>query len=176
MKTALLIAAAGALAMAQTQKTFPTPEAAAQDLIEAAASGNTAELQAIFGANAHTVLTSGNPSQDQTERQEFANAAQSRHELQRDSMDANRMILSIGKDDWPFPVPIVKRNGAWMFDTAMGEQSIKARRIGANEMDAIAICHPGGRRNPFFGIESAAQLRPEPRRARFLRSQGLHRR
>lgn len=139
MRTIILLAA-GTLAFAQNQKTFPTPEAAAQDLIQAASAGNTGELQAIFGANAKTVLTCGDPAQDKTERAEFANAAQEKFELERDSMDHDRMILSVGKDDWPFPVPIVKRNGSWIFDTAMGEQSIKARRIGANEIDAIAIC------------------------------------
>ena len=139
MKTILLLAA-GALAFAQTQKTFDTPEAAAEDLIQAAASGNTAELQAIFGANAHTVLTSGNSAQDKAEREEFSVTAKMKHQLLHDSMDRDRMILSIGDEDWPFPVPIVRRNGAWMFDTAMGERSMKARRIGANEIDAIAIC------------------------------------
>ncbi len=140
MKTILWITTA-ALAFAQpAQKTFDSPQAAAGDLIQAAASGNSAELDAIFGPHAKTVLSSGDPARDQQERQEFAHAAQTRHELQRDSMDPNRMILSVGAEDWPFPVPIVKKNGAWMFDTAMGAQSMKARRIGTNELDAIDIC------------------------------------
>jgi hypothetical protein len=55
-------------------------------------------------------------------------------------MNANRMILSIGNEDWPFPVPIVKKNNAWMFDSSMGALAMRARRIGAGELDAIEIC------------------------------------
>lgn len=144
MKTVIFIAAAS-LALAQTnkapaQKTFATPEAAAQDLIQAAASNNQQELDAIFGPQFKTVLTSGNPSQDKSEQQEFAKIAESKHSLQKDSMDPNRMILNIGNEDWPFPVPIVKRNGSWIFDTAMGQRSMKARRIGSNELAAVEIC------------------------------------
>lgn len=147
MKTILWIAA-GALAFGQanqatqkiTQKTFDSPQAAAQDLIQAAASDNTAELNAIFGTQAKNVLTSGDAMQDKAERQEFAKIAQTKMELERDSMDRDRMILAVGNEDWPFPVPIVKKNGAWYFDTAMGQTVMRARRIGANELDAIEIC------------------------------------
>lgn len=139
MKT-LIFLAAGALAFAQAQKTFDSPEAAAQDLMDAATHNNVAELDAIFGARGKTLLSSGDPQKDQAERQEFATLAQDRHRLQQDSMDANRVILCVGSEDWPFPVPIVKKNGAWTFDSSMGSQAMKARRIGGDELDAIEIC------------------------------------
>jgi len=122
------------------QQTFQTPDAAAQALIDAAAGNNTAALNAILGTQAKTLLTSGNPRQDQVEREEFASIAKNKHELQRDSMDSDRMILNVGSEDWPFPVPIVRKNGQWHFDVAMGDQVMKARRIGADELDAIEIC------------------------------------
>jgi hypothetical protein len=88
--------AISALAFGQTtQKTFPSPHAAARDLIQAAASNNSGELNAIFGPHASTVLTTGNPQQDQAERAEFVKAAESQQRLQNDSMDPNRMILCV---------------------------------------------------------------------------------
>ncbi len=140
MMKALILISAGALMFAQAQKTFDSPEAAASALIDAAAADNVADLNAIFGTQGKTILTSGDPARDKAEREEFVSIAKSKHELQKDSMDRNRMILSIGQDDWPFPVPIVKKDGVWKFDTSMGAQAMRARRVGANEMDAIEIC------------------------------------
>ncbi len=140
MKTLILISA-GALLVAQTQpKTFDSPEAAANALIDAAAANNVTELSAIFGTMGKTILTSGDPARDKAEREEFVNIAKSKHQIENDSMNPNRKILSIGNDDWPFPVPIIKKNGRWMFDTSMGAKAMRARRIGANELDAIEIC------------------------------------
>ena len=129
-----------AILFAQAQKTFDTPQAAANALIAAASDNSTAELDAIFGPQGKTILTSGNPAQDKSEREEFATIARDKHQLERDSMDRNRMILSIGNEDWPFPVPIVKKDNAWIFDTSMGALAMRARRIGAGELDTIEIC------------------------------------
>jgi hypothetical protein len=139
-KTLILISAS-ALAFAQIhQKTFDSPQAAADALIGAAAANDVTALSAIFGAMGKTILTSGDPSRDTAEREEFVKIAKTKHRIENDSMDPNRKILSIGDDDWPFPVPIVKKNGAWMFDATMGARAMRARRIGANELDAIEIC------------------------------------
>lgn len=129
-----------AILLAQGQKTFDTPQAAADALIAAAADNDTAGLDALFGPQAKSILSSGNAAQDKSEREEFASIARNKHELQRDSMTSNRMILSIGTEDWPFPVPIVKKDNGWIFDTSMGELAMQARRIGADELDAIEIC------------------------------------
>jgi len=137
---ALILILAGALAFAQAQKTFDTPEAAAHALIDATAANNTPELNAIFGPQGKSILTSGDEVKDKAEQQEFAKIAKTKYALQRDSMDPDRMILSVGEDDWPFPAPIVKKSGKWMFDTSMGAEAMKARRIGANELDAIEVC------------------------------------
>src|SRR5579862_632319 len=119
MKTLILISA-GALVFAQApQKTFESPDAAASALIEAAAANDVITLSAIFGTMGKTILTSGDPSRDKAERAEFVSIAKSKHRIENDSMDPNRKILSIGEDDWPFPVPIVKKNGTWMFDSMM---------------------------------------------------------
>jgi hypothetical protein len=137
---ALILISAGAMMFAQAQKTFDTPQAAAKALIDAAAANNVAELDAIFGMQGKTILTSGDPAKDKAEREEFVSIANTRNAIERDSMDPNRVILAIGSDDWPFPVPIVKKDGKWMFDASMGAKAMRARRIGANELDAIEIC------------------------------------
>jgi len=138
MKTLILLV--GAIALAQAQKAFDTPEAAAQALIDAAAKNDTAQLAEIFGPQGKSLLTSGNPEQDKAEREEFASIAKGKHMLEKDSMNLDRMILAVGSEDWPYPVPLVRTNGKWMFDSSMGEMSMQARRIGANELDAIEVC------------------------------------
>jgi hypothetical protein len=125
---------------ARAQKAFDTPEAAAQALIQAAANNDTAQLAEIFGPQGKSLLTSGNPEQDQAERLEFAGIAKGKHELQQDSMNSDRMILSIGSEDWPYPVPLIRTDGKWTFDSSMGQTSMQARRIGADELDAIEVC------------------------------------
>jgi len=140
MKTLTLLVGCCALAASQAQTRFDSAEAAAQALIHAAANNNTAQLEAIFGPQGKTLLISGDPQQNKAEREEFASIAKNKHELQRDAMNPDRMILSIGSQDWPFPVPIVKTGGKWMFDSSMGEQVMQARHIGADELDAIEIC------------------------------------
>ena len=57
-----------------------------------------------------------------------------------DAKNQNRAILSVGNDDWPLPVPIVKQKGKWHFDSKQGRDEILFRRIGANELDAIQVC------------------------------------
>ncbi len=139
--TAIAICAlcAGVTAQAQ-QKTFDTPDAAAKALIAAAGDNDTATLNAIFGPKGASILTSGDAAQDKAEREEFVSIARQKYQIEPDSMNRNRAILSIGDDDWPFPVPIVKTNGKWSFDTSLGTIMMRARRIGADELDAIEVC------------------------------------
>jgi hypothetical protein len=143
--TAIALYALCAAVAAQTsqpaqQKTFDSPDDAAKALIAAAESNDTAALNAMFGPKGASILTSGDAAQDKAEREEFVSIAHQKYQIEPDSMNRDRLILSIGDDDWPFPVPLVKANGKWSFDTAMGTTMVRARRIGADEMDAIEIC------------------------------------
>ena len=131
---------APARAPAAEQRTFDTAEAAAKALIDAAAANDTAALNTMFGAKGAAILTSGNPAQDKSEREEFARIAQHKYQIEPDTMNRDRKILAIGDEDWPFPAPIVKVNGKWVFDSSMGATMMRARRIGSNELDAIEIC------------------------------------
>ena len=129
-----------AISLGQTPKTFDSAEAAAQALMDAAEKDDVAGLSALFGPTDKAVLSSGDPEQDKKERAEFARLARNKHQLEPDPMNAAVMILSIGSEDWPFPVPIVRNKDKWCFDASQGAVEMRARRIGAHELDAIEIC------------------------------------
>jgi Protein of unknown function (DUF2950) len=122
------------------QLSFDSPDAAAQAVINAAENHDRARLAAIFGPHEESILSSGNATQDNADQSEFSRLARAKHQLTPDSRNANRMILSVGDEDWPFPVPIVRSNGKWFFDASETPAEMQARRIGADELDAIEIC------------------------------------
>jgi hypothetical protein len=128
------------LTLSAQLKTFDTPEAAAQAVIAAAEKNDIATLDAIFGANSKAILTSGDPKQDAEERAEFARMARAKNHIEKDPMNSHRVMLDVGPEDWPFPVPIVEKDGKWSFEPAQGELEVRARRIGANEIDIIDMC------------------------------------
>lgn len=133
------IAMAGA-APALAQERFDSADAAAQAVIDAANKHDSARLAAIFGPEAKGILTSGKPTQDLAEQTEFATLARTKHRLEIPVSNPNRAVLSIGEEDWPFPVPIVRREGKWSFDASQTPAEMRARRIGSNELDVIEVC------------------------------------
>jgi len=135
---AAALVAAAALLHAAGQRTFPTPEAAAQALTEAAEKNDTAALLNIFGPAGKDIVISGDAASDKEGRETFARRAQEK--LTIDRQNANRATIVVGSDEWPFPVPLVARNGQWMFDTAAGKVEVLARRVGRNELNAIDVC------------------------------------
>ena len=131
----LLAATASSVAGAAGQKSFATPEEAARQLTAAARSGDSKALVDILGADARAIITSGDPVDDRNSRERFAKAYDEANKLER-SGDA-MAVLSVGKDAWPFPIPIVKDAAGWRFDTKQGKDEILNRRIGRNERHAI---------------------------------------
>ena len=123
------------------QQRFDFAEAAAQAIIDAAESHDSARLSAILGPNAGGILTSGDAAQDREEQAGFARMARLRHRLEISPMNSNRVILAIGDEDWPFPVPIRRIDGKWSFDSSEAPAEMRARRIGSDALDAIEICH-----------------------------------
>jgi hypothetical protein len=141
--TVTMLAACGsgaAVAQERTQHTFDSPEAAVQALIAATSKNDSAELAAVLGSKGQGLLTSGDAGQDQAERREFAQLASARHKIEPSSMKAGTMILVVGDQEWPFPVPLIREDQRWRFDAGMGSLEVRARRVGANELDAIEIC------------------------------------
>jgi hypothetical protein len=139
LRTNILLALATA-APCIAQQRFDSAEGAANAVIEATANHDTARLNAIFGPLGSAILTSGNPGEDKAEQSEFSKLAAAKHQLEPDARNPNRMILSIGDEDWPFPVPLVRTGGKWAFDPSEAKVEMQARRIGTHELDAIEIC------------------------------------
>jgi hypothetical protein len=121
-------------------KTFATPKSAADALIAAADPFDAEKLDALFGPAGKDILESGEAAQQRERANEFVTAAREKTRVSIDKTGRRAFVL-VGKDDWPFPVPLVKRGTRWSFDAAAGRQEILNRRIGSNELDAIAICH-----------------------------------
>ena len=122
-------------------ETFATPQQAADALIAAAGKFDEAELAKIFGPNGKKVVFTGEPAQDRERALGFAAEAKEKTKITVDPKTGTRAFIIVGDEDWPFAVPIVKINGKWSFDAKAGEQELLYRRIGANELDAIQICH-----------------------------------
>ena len=124
----------------QAQKGFNTPQEAAETLIQAAETYDVSALLEIFGPDGADFISSADPTRDKSVAAAFAAKAREKNIVTVDSRDETRAVLSVGPDDWPLPVPIVKRKGKWYFDSKQGRDEIIFRRIGANELDAIQIC------------------------------------
>lgn len=121
------------------QKGFPTPEGAALALIQAADAYDVPALLNILGPDAQDIVASGDPIEDKNRAAAFVSAAREKYSIATDTKN-HRAELLVGNDDWPLPIPIVKHNGSWYFDSKAGRKEILFRRIGENELDAIRIC------------------------------------
>jgi hypothetical protein len=123
----------GAVEMA---KAFDTPEQAVNALAEAVNTTNRAAFAALFGPESQKLV---NPDsvQGAGELADFAAAFNATNHLARDSN--GRMILEVGDNGWPFPIPLVNKGGGWRFDTAAGSDEILNRRIGRNELDVLRV-------------------------------------
>ncbi len=119
---------------------FNTPQQAAEALIRAAESYDVPTLLAIFGPNGKDFVSSSDPVHDKTVAASFAAKAREKHLVTADPKNTSEAILTVGNDNWPLPVPLVKRGSKWYFDSKRGHDEILFRRIGANELDAIQIC------------------------------------
>ena len=127
-----------ALAAAPAGRSFASPEAAVAALVAAVEANDPAALRAILGRAGSKLARSGDPVADLRSRKAFIAAYRTASKIVQDS-DA-QATLTIGKDDWPLPFPLVKAAAGWRFDTAKGEREILARRIGRNELSAIQVC------------------------------------
>ena len=122
------------------QESFASPQWAADALVQAAVTYDLPTLLRIFGPEGKDFVSSADPVRDKKYIDEFARKAQEKKVITTDPRNGSRAILTVGNDDWPFPVPIVRRGRKWIFDSKQGHDEILFRRIGANELDAIRIC------------------------------------
>jgi len=135
---ALLALALPVSASADDEQTFASPQEAVNALVTASKSNDTNGLHSIFGAAGHDLI-SPDVVQATEEYKLFVQHLTEKTELVSNS-DSN-VTLEIGADGWPFPIPLVKQDGQWFFDTAAGAEEILNRRIGMDEIGAINVCH-----------------------------------
>ena len=123
-----------------SQTLFDSPQAAVDSLVKAAENYDVAALIQILGPDSKDLVTSADQVADKNRAEAFAAKAKVKISTNVDPQDENLTIISVGDDDFPLPIPLIKQKGKWMFDTKIGRQEILNRRIGTNELDAIAIC------------------------------------
>ena len=120
------------------QRTFPSPNDAAQAFFAAMQTADDQAPLAILGPDAKDVLSSGDAKEDANARTSFVVKYQEMHRLVKEP--EGTVTLVIGAENWPFPIPLASKNGAWYFDTDAGKDEIVFRRIGKNELSAIDAC------------------------------------
>lgn len=135
----LLVAGLAGSSFAQESRprTFSSAGAATDTLFQAAHNKDEQALEAILGAGKE-VTSSSDEEEDNLEREQFCQKYQEMHRLVQESDGST--VLYIGAENWPFPVPLVSKNGEWYFDSGRGRQEILFRRIGENEATAIEVC------------------------------------
>jgi Protein of unknown function (DUF2950) len=119
---------------------FNDPDEAADALIAATKEYDYGRVLRILGPGSKDVVFTPDRAQDRRQLANFNKAVLERKAISRDPHNARRAMLIVGHEDWPFPAPIVERKGKWSFDMRAGRRELLNRRIGANELDAIAIC------------------------------------
>jgi hypothetical protein len=125
---------------APAQRTFATPKQAVDALLQVCDPYDVTGLKQILGPQGEDLVSSEDPVRDKNVTLAFAAKAREQNSISVDPTNPNRAALLVGNDNWPMPIPIVKRNGTWLFDTKAGREEILYRRIGTNELDAIQIC------------------------------------
>lgn len=122
-------------------KSFDNPKQAADALVQAVASDDTATMLEILGPDGKKIVSSADEVKDKNDRENFTALAKEKTEVVTDKTDVHLAKLVIGPDAWPFPVPIRQTGAKWHFSTKEGLREILMRRIGQDELDAIQVCH-----------------------------------
>lgn len=117
------------------QMSFASPEEAVKTLVSTVKDGEKTKLMQILGPDAKPLLESGDVIQDKENREKFVKAYEDANKL--DKSNESKVMLEIGKDEWPFPIPLVKEANGWRFDTDAGKDEILKRRVGRNELSTI---------------------------------------
>ena len=116
------------------QSAFNSPDAAASALADAIRARDPQKLLAVVGPGSGDWLFSGDPVVDTNDWKRFLAAYDEKHSFEDKGA---RSVLQVGKDDWPFPAPLVKKGNHWTFDANAGREEILNRRIGQNELDTM---------------------------------------
>jgi Protein of unknown function (DUF2950) len=120
------------------QRTFHSVEEASRALFVAVEAGETDGLTQILGQG-NELISSSDAAQDRLDRERFVRKYQQMHRLVRERN--GEVILYIGAENWPFPIPLVAHDGVWSYDSDAGQEEVLYRLVGENEVTAIEVCH-----------------------------------
>jgi len=123
------------------QKQFDDPQQALDSLVQAAEAFDVSALQEILGPDSTDIVSSEDPVMDKQRAAAFAAKAKEKSSVVIDKKNPKQAVIFVGNDDFELPIPLVKNKGKWSYNTKVGREEILNRRIGTNELDAIAICH-----------------------------------
>ena len=132
----MLLAAIYGPAAAQT--TFKSPDAAINALVAAVQAGDTQGMLTILGPESKDIVSSDDQVADKEGRRRFLSAHKQRSTLMMSSDGS--VVVRLGTENWPFPIPLIKQGEVWHFNTAAGHDEVLNRRIGANELKAAQVC------------------------------------
>ena len=121
------------------QLVFATPEQAVDVLVTATRNDQRDDLLKILGPDAHQIIYSGDKVADEESRDRFVSAYDQMHEIRSDDITGHDTLV-VGEEEWPLPIPLVRADNGWRFDTAMGREEILNRRIGRNELNVLEVC------------------------------------
>lgn len=128
----------GHMRKTHTQESFLSPEDAVNAMIAALRLNHVERLSIIFGPGSDDLVSSGDPTADQIRRKQFVQFFEEKNRLEK--IEEDQVILYIGDENWPFPMPLVKIGKGWQFNSEEGREEIIARRIGRNELITIQVC------------------------------------
>jgi hypothetical protein len=126
------------VSVSSAQQSFHAADEAVSALVGAVRIGDRAGILTVLGREGADIVSSGDDAADAAERQRFLAAYDAKHQVIMDG-DSKAMII-VGQEDFPFPIPLVRKDRMWRFDTAAGRLEILYRRIGRNELDTIQAC------------------------------------
>jgi hypothetical protein len=130
--------AAGVAAQQKGQKTFSSPEEASAALVAAAQNNDEKAMLEILGPAGKQIVSSGDPTEDAENHANFARRYQQMHRFVKEPDSS--VVMYIGAENWPSPIPLAMKGSLWFFDTEAGKKEILFRRIGRNELSAIMVC------------------------------------
>jgi hypothetical protein len=138
------------------QETFASVDEAVKALRAVVATGDTRKVAALFGPQ-YSALLSGDVARDAAQLKGFYRSLSRKLELS--PLGSGKLVLDVGKRGWPFPIPLAEKGGRWFFDTAAGLREVADRRIGKDELDAIALCRAYAK-----GLVTPSDILGRPRR------------
>lgn len=120
------------------QKVFDSPQKAFQALVDACRNNDTKAFMQLFGNEHDSLISNVDPTVAKKRRAEFYTLSQQKMKIENEG--DNKAVLIVGRNQWPFPVPVIKEKSGWRFDSATGRKEILFRIVGENEIGAIEAC------------------------------------